>query len=425
MHRRPATLPTVIRNDLSLPLVVAVALVARLVVALVWVFGQGLGLGDLPYYADRSANLSGVGPSGVLREYPTPTAWVLSWPHAFGPVEEATYAFWFITGIVVAEIGFCVLIWRSGSAYRGWAIAAWSVFLAMTGPLVWLRFDLLPAVLVGAAALLVVRRPAVAGSLLALGAGLKLWPALLLPALLGRLRRTPRTTWLLPFAGFTITGVVIVIASLAAGGWDRLVSPLTWQADRGLQIESVPASPLMFLRAWDLGGWNVNMSHYQAFEIFGSGVTTLLMVANLSAIIGVLIGIGLAAWQLTRTSADPSGTAGIALMVAIIGLLIITNKTLSPQYIVWLAGPIVVLVARQGLGDRLAQRWLLGLLLIAALSHVVYPVLYGHLNGMDDDVFWTPVVTLVLTVRNLALMALTVDAIRAAWRTVGRSAEPA
>ena len=209
---------------------------------------------------------------------------------------------------------------------------------------------------------------------------------------------------------------MVVTASLLAGGWDRLLSPLVWQADRGLQIEAVPASVPMALRAADPAAWQVGMSHYQAFELFGPGVDAWLVVSAVLGVLGLVTGLALLAHHLIRQQRDrQTWVHGVALsMVAIIAVIIVVNTIGT---IVWLGGPLVALVAWLGPAHRAVGRLLATLLVIAALSHLVYPVLYDRINGMADDPVWTPIATVVLVLRNLVLVLFTVDAVAAAWRT--------
>lgn len=406
-------------RDPSLPVVLAVVVLTRAAIAVNWVWIQSFRPGDVPYYWQRASSLPTLGMAQSLQEYPTPMAWVLTWPQAVGGGSHSAYLFWFVALILVGDLLFCLVLWRSASAFRGWAVVCWSVFLMVIGPLVWLRFDLLPAVLVGAAAVLAVRRPAGSGCLLALGAALKLWPAVLFPLLLNRPGARRGKAWIAPLAGFGGVGLVVVVASLLAGGWNRLLSPLVWQADRGLQIEAVPASFLMALRAADRQTWQVAMSRYQAFELFGPGVNGWLVVADVLGVLGVLLGLALLVRHLTRSYQDTEAWArGVAVtMLAVIGLLIVVNKTLSPQYIVWLGGPLVALVAWLGPRHKAVGRWLVSVLVIAALSHVIYPVLYGRINGLADDPVWTPIATAVLVLRNLVLVLFTIDVAVSSWRT--------
>ncbi len=145
----------------------------------------------------------------------------------------------------------------------------WILFVTLLGPLAYFRFDMAPAVLAGAGALLARRRPALAGALIAFGAALKLWPALLVLPLLG----VDRKARALGHRLRCHRRLCLALSSLAVGGWQRLLSPLSWQSDRGLQVESLAASPLMWLRtAQDGGGWIVGLSRYNAYEIVGPGV---------------------------------------------------------------------------------------------------------------------------------------------------------
>ncbi|WP_432557922.1 glycosyltransferase 87 family protein [Granulicoccus sp. GXG6511] len=428
---RAATALRTADGDLRPLPVIVVMLVTRVVIAWNWVVPEEFALGDIPYYWSRISELGEVGIEATMREYPTPMVWLFSIPHWLGGGTEDGYAGWFVAFILAADLTFCALIAASRLPRRGWAIALWSVACMALGPLIWLRFDLVPSVIVGGALLLAARRPATAGGLLAVGAGTKLWPGVFLPLLLNRPRTGGGRSWVAPTVGFVVTGAALVVASLVAGGWTRLVSPLVWQSDRGLQIESVPASVLMTLRAIRPARWEITISQYQAFEIFGAGVEEFLVVADVLAVVGVGLGLAVVVWHWRRAYADPAGwaTGAAVATIAIVGLLIVTNKTLSPQYVIWLAGPVAALVAghRPGVrGSRAAPvvRWSVLLLATAALTHVVFPELYDRLNGMADDPVWSPWATVALVLRNLLLVIFTADVVRHALRRNPRTVAP-
>ena len=61
----------------------------------------------------------------------------------------------------------------------GEAVTFWLWFVPLIGPTAYFRFDLVPAVLAGGAVLALMRRPALCGVLTAIGAALKLWPAII------------------------------------------------------------------------------------------------------------------------------------------------------------------------------------------------------------------------------------------------------
>ena len=81
-----------------------------------------------------------------------------------------------------------------------------------------------------------------------------------------------------------VVGFGLAAVSLLAGGMTRLFSPLTWQSDRGLQIESVWSIPLMVARAVRPDVWIVETSPYQAYEIFGPGVGFWVGVSNVATV---------------------------------------------------------------------------------------------------------------------------------------------
>src|SRR6185295_7359301 len=141
-------------------------------------------------------------------------------------------------------------LYRSAGRTHGWAVDFWLLFVFLIGALSYLRFDMLPAVLAGGALLAARRRPWITGALTGLGAAIKLWPALLIPSFLSYKPDRRRAG-----LAFVAVGFGLALVSLIFGGWLRLISPLTWQADRGLQIESIWATPLMVVRAFRPRGW--------------------------------------------------------------------------------------------------------------------------------------------------------------------------
>ena len=267
-------------------------------------------------------------------------------------------------------------------------------FVPLVGPTAYFRFDLVPAVLAGGAVLALMRRPALCGTLTAIGAALKLWPAIMLPIFL--LGRTNRRRVL---GGFLATGGALALASLLAGGVERLMSPLQWQANRGLQIESLPAGPLMLVRMFDpKGPWDAPLSLYKARELTGPGVSAFLTASTILMIAGIALLVVL--WNRARLA--PTVTVEIVgwLLVATAAVATITNKVLSPQYILWLGGPLAALAVRQ-MGDHHVRVAMRLLLVIALLTQVNYPLLYPWLvNGNFPVQFGT----LVLETRNVLLV---------------------
>lgn len=375
--------------------------------------------GDVLYYHRKIVGLFEVGLPGTMMEYPTPVVWLLTLPYGLGLGSQTGYVAAFMIFMLALDGAFTYALWRSASKRHDWAVDFWIAFVLLVGPLSYARFDIIPAVLAGGALLAARRHPWVAGALIGLGAAIKLWPALLIPALLADKQRRKPTA-----IGFVVVGFGLALVSLIAGGMTRLFSPLTWQSGRGLQIESVWASPLMLVRMVDPHGWVVEISKFQAFEIFGPGVGLWQTASNVATLVGLAALVAL--W--IRAFRMPGGVTPIAvalLMLATVAIMIITNKTLSPQYVLWLGGPVAALLLfRTQVTTPELRRWIARLavatLVLAGLTQLVYPLLYDSFLNLRGPVGLV-VATMVTTVRNLGLLGYTVVAVLLAWRTTSSS----
>jgi hypothetical protein len=218
----------------------------------------------------------------------------------------------------------------------------------------------------------------------------------------------------------------LLILLLLAGGWARLLSPLTWQSDRGLQIESVWATPVMVARALSPGAWLVDISRYQAYEVFGPAVGLLLAVSTVATVLG--LGVIVALLVRAHRDPEPSAVAVGLVILATVAVMTVTNKTLSPQYLLWLGGPMAALLllrARDGEREQREVGRLAGqLLLLALLTQLVYPLLYDGLLGRQGHGM-VVVATLVTAARNVFLVVFTVEACRLAWRRLSPARRPA
>ena len=398
------------------PAVIGLWVLTRALAMLILATGERLVVGDVFYYWRRISGLVEAGLPGTLREYPTPVVWFLSLPQIAGGGSRTGYLVAFIVLMLALDAVLTYALWRAAGRRHDLAIDFWIAYVFLVGPLCYTRFDMVPAVLAGGALLAARRWPWLTGALTGLGAAIKLWPALLAGAF--AVRRRGRGQLLGAFVG---VGFGLAALSLAVGGSSRLFSPLTWQSGRGLQIESVWATPLMVARAIDPVRWQVRYSTFQAYEVFGPGVSTLLTVSTAATVVGLLVTVALFA----RGFRNPEVTAvALGLLVlATIAITTITNKTLSPQYLLWLGGPAAVLLLSRG---REGPRWqrVLGrlavqLLVLALLTQLTYPLLYNGLLGRGSSAFMV-VSTVVTSLRNLSLLVLTVEVCRYAWSALAR-----
>jgi hypothetical protein len=264
--------------------------------------------------------------------------------------------------LVFDALTFIVLMRRSaqgGSIEGPWA---WIAAGMLIGP-VWLtRFDVVPA-LFAVLGLLAVARPVRSGAFLAIGALLKVWPALLLLAV-------PRRGFGKSLLGFVTTAGSILLALVLT--MDGAASFASEQKARGLQIESVPA--WFFLIAHHLGWERTFVYRYGAMEVSAPGVEA---VAVAITVLG-LAGLGLLAVLRFTGRFDNAIPADIALVVVLFSM--ITSRVLSPQYLVWVAAIAAVCL----LDPATRMRPVIILLMpVAALGQILYPMHYNWL--MSDE----------------------------------------
>ncbi|MFD4752783.1 glycosyltransferase 87 family protein [Streptomyces sp. GZWMJZ-114] len=284
---------------------------------------------------------------------------------------------------------------RPGRRFAG--VWVWVVGVALLGPVVFARYDVMVTALSVAALLAGTRRARAFGALAALGAVVKVWPVLLL---VGTPRgEGTRRSW----TSAAVTGLVLLagFGLLMPGS----LSFLTAQRDRGTEVESLGALVFHFARHF---GWDGRVAfHYGSMEFLGTGVP---LVSALAQVLSVLALCWLVLWRV-RARVWSEATFADAAFTALL-LFTTTSRVISPQYMVWLLGlGAVCLVYRGG-------RMTLPVVLTVIASFVTwleFPVYFGDVIGS------TPFGIGLLVVRNGLLVAATVLACRALWRETVRA----
>jgi hypothetical protein len=332
---------------------------------------------------------------------------------ALGP--ELYASTWLSLVMLADAVAFAVILTvsrRAGVAHAGWW---WLGFLVALGPVAVGRIDSITVPLALMGMLVVVGRPVLGGVLLTVAAWTKVWPAALVAAVVIAVRDRGRV-----IVGAAATSAVVLVVALALGAGGNVFSFITQQTGRGLQIESVIATPWM----WDatLGAGHSRVYYDTAiltFQLRGDGVAGAAAIATplLALVALVLLGLGVIATRRGRTPGEVLPPLVLALTLA----MIIFNKVGSPQFVTWLAVPIVfgLLTAATGAGGSFRVPAILGLG-IAALTQAFYPYLYHELLGVPKLTM-----VLVLTTRNVLYVALfawavvaLVDVARKRW-TIG------
>ncbi|ATL27136.1 glycosyltransferase family 87 protein [Streptomyces formicae] len=305
-----------------------------------------------------------------------------------------SYATAFFVLCLLADAAVCGLLLytgrRPGKSPRGaWF---WVVGVALLGPIVYARYDVLVTAVAVAALLAGARHPRAMGALAGFGALLKVWPVLLLVGTpRGRATRRSWTAAAGTAVGVTLTFLVAMPGALAF---------LTFQRDRGTEVESLGA--LVFHLARHLGWQGEVRLNYGSVEFLGPYVPLVSTVAQVlsAAAFGWLL-----VWRL-RARARSASTLADAAFVAVL-LFTTTSRVISPQYLLWLVGAAAVCLAfRTSRMERPAR-----LVLVATfVTFLEFPVWFSHVVASD------PLGIALLLVRNGLLVAATLLGCRTLWR---------
>lgn len=362
----------------------------------------GKGLGDVIFVYEPWARLAAMGSSvvGVTADwvYPFGAFVPIMLPLLFGV--DNYVGGWLTLVLLVDAAAFAVLI--VGRESRRLAAAWWWLaFLLLLGPIAVSRLDAFSAALaiVGLLWLTVHEKAAVA--VLTVATWIKVWPAALLAAAVVAFR----TRWRIVRVA-VVTSLIIVAVPLIFGAGMHVLSFVTAQTARGIQVEAPVSTFWMWQALLGVPGAQV---YYDAplntFQVSGAGTAAAGELMNplfaVSAVVIVLIGIRAVMRDTPVTRVLPE------LSLALVTAFIAFNKVGSPQYVAWLAAPVVIGIAYQGRGFR-TPAILVGI--IAALTQVFYPFLYDWLLALD------PTLVVVLTVRNLMYFAVLAWAVAALWR---------
>lgn len=313
-------------------------------------------------------------------------------------------------GMLTALNGLALWVLTDGGRRRSAIPAAWFwlATLFLLAPVSMLRLEGVTGPLVIIAFALLRRHPAVAGALLAVATWIKVWPAAVVAAaLLGMRRRGP-----LLWSGLAVTAAVAGLAMLL-GASDTLWSFLATQDDRALQVEAPIATPWVWAAVTGLGGTLIYENlDLETWEVVGPGarlaadLSTLALVAASAVIAVLVVAATLRARRLGLSHPDDHLRRVVLASFAFVAALIVCNKVGSPQYVLWLAAVVVAGLAVE------PRRWVrpaIALLVTAALTTLVFPVLYLPLVGME------PLPAVVLTGRNLLLVGFLVWSLMQLW----------
>lgn len=313
---------------------------------------------------------------------------------------------WLLVVVVTNAVVLAYLLARTGPGARFGALRItaawwWIGFMLFLGPVALGRIDVTTVAIALIALLVAQHRPAVAGAMLALATWIKVWPAVLVAAMVVAIRRRASAA-----ITFVVTGVVIGLVVLLVGSGVNSLGFISQQSSRGLQIEAPISTVWMWIAFFDPAAASVKyIQSINTFQVLGSGVDTASAVMTPLLVISSAALLALGA-LVARSGARPAHLLAPLSLAIVVGLLVF-NKVGSPQFVLWIAAPVVLGIVSQGRRFLAPAVLALG---IAAVTQIIYPF------GYDALLVLQPGMLVVLTLRNAALVVLFAMAVHMVWR---------
>jgi len=216
-----------------------------------------------------------------------------------------------------------------------------------------------------------------AGSLIGVGAAVKLFPAVVLPPLIARRwargdRRGAARVAAAAALSFAALNLPVLVASPHGWAW-----PFTFQSRR----------PATWGTAW--------LYLYQALGLPLRGASS----AHLANVVSLLALGGGVAWLTVRTvrqQLDPAASAAAA-----VAIFILSNKVYSPTYDIWLVVFFALLPLSRGL-------WIS----FCGVDLAIFVTVYGYFRGFESRASLTAVLPLLVLVRTVVLFKFVADVTR-------------
>lgn len=312
---------------------------------------------------------------------------------------------WLSLVMVLDAIAFAMLTgWglrRQNVAVAWW----WLGFLVLLGPIALGRLDSITVPIAIVGVLFIATRPRLAVVILTVATWIKVWPAALIAAIVIAVKGRARL-----IVAAVGTSALVIGGALALGSGLNVFSFITQQTGRGLQIEA-PISTIWLWRGFaGVGDTNVYYdTGILTYQVRGDGVdvAAAVMTPVLVVALAAIVALGILAVRRRAGVAEVLPSLALALVTAFIAF----NKVGSPQYITWLAVPLILGLATNAAGyGRPFRTPAIFTLVLAGLTQLIYPYFY------DGLLFLNPVMLIVMSAKNILLFVLLGWAIVQLWQ---------
>jgi hypothetical protein len=356
-------------------------------------FPDAISFGDLSLYDYWAYQVdNGTGVYGLVTEWVYPAlAFVPIW--IAGALNLVSYEVSWLTlvfGLNTAAVLLMVRKANKGGVFSG-TNASWAFLsaLLLLGPVAVSRIDSVSAALAILGLVAINRNSTgIAAALFTIAGWIKIWPVALFAAMIAVFKNKMQAVVVATIISASIIGI-----GLLAGG-TKVFGFVLQQQERGIQIESVMATPWMWLAKF--GSANIFFDDdILTNQVSGPLVQELAAVSNYL----LVAALGITAFLAVRAVRAGRNRNQVFVLAALTGVLdlIVFNKVGSPQFMIWLAVPLVALVFFSTNKSKVALAMGAAILL---LTQLVYPVFYIELLGLESMPLG------LLTVRNLLLVAL-------------------
>lgn len=284
-----------------------------------------------------------------------------------------------------------------------------SLILLATGPILLFRFELLTSLLVILAWFFMgKRRFYLSVIFLSLAVGLKLYPLILLPFLLGEVLK--RRVSLVSTLGIFLAGLTIpVVTYLLLGGTvGTLIDSIRFHQLKSIGMEGIWGNLLALTKIFA----GIDFTIISGYGVHGVSTNVALFNSTILDVLPIAITSGLVLlvlWKYRKVGYSSSLLAFSALAAFTIPL-----KVLNPQYLWWFL-VLVPFVLEKFTNLLWYKAVVAASVLSLALTQYIYPLNYSEFLLWFRNVSWNSPFLIVLTIRNICLLVVLVICIKSVW----------